>query len=237
MSAPQHKADASLGVQVNEFLEANGLATPMTDPVNSPSRTATADAEKIEKIEGHMREVMMILGLDVSDDSLADTPKRIAKMYVQELFAGLKTDTFPKATTVENKMSYRDLVIEKVTVKSVCEHHFVYFGTAHNTQELGCWVAYIPNEKVLGLSKLNRITDYFARRPQIQERLTAQIALALRYILDTEDVAVVMRAQHFCVLTRGVEDADSNTVTSSLHGRFADEASLRQELMALVNRK
>ena len=137
-----------------------------------------------------MAEVMKILGLDLSDDSLVETPRRIAKMYVQELFAGLKTDTFPKATTVENKMQYGDLIIEKCTVKSVCEHHFVYFGTAHNTQELGCWIAYIPKQKVLGLSKLNRITNYFARRPQIQERLTGQIAHALRYILDTEDVAV-----------------------------------------------
>lgn len=237
MSAPQHKADANLGVQVNEFLAASGMETPMAYPAGHEYLTAASDAYKIDKIEAHMAEVMKILGLDLSDDSLVDTPRRIAKMYVQEIFAGLKTDGFPKATTVENKMKYRDLVIEKVTVKSVCEHHFVYFGTAHNTQELGCWVAYIPNEKVLGLSKLNRITDYFARRPQIQERLTAQIALALRFILNTDDVAVVMRAQHFCVLTRGVEDADSNTVTSSLHGRFAEEASLRQELMALVNRK
>lgn len=231
------KTAPSLGIEVNTYLQSVGMATPMSVLPDSKVLTADADDEKIDKIEGHMAEVLKILGLDLSDDSLVETPRRIAKMYVKELFAGLKTDTFPKVTTVENKMKYGDLIIEKCTVKSVCEHHFVYFGTSHNTQELGCWIAYIPREKVLGLSKLNRITNYFARRPQIQERLTGQIAHALRYILDTEDVAVVMRAQHFCVLTRGVEDADSNTTTSSLHGRFMEEPELRAEMMTLVNRK
>ena len=231
------KTNADLGVQVNTYLESVGMATPMSVPVDSHVLTGEADDAKIDKIEGLMAEVMKTLGLDLTDDSLVETPRRIAKMYVQEIFAGLKTDTFPKATTVDNKMNYGDLVIEKCTVKSVCEHHFVYFGTSHNTQELGCWIAYIPKGKVLGLSKLNRITNYFARRPQIQERLTGQIAHALQFILDTEDVAVVMRAQHFCVLTRGVEDADSNTTTSSLHGRFMNEPELRAELMTLVNRK
>ena len=231
------KTNSDLGVQVNAFLSSVGMATPMRTDLPPGYLTGEFDAMKIDQIEGHMAEVMKILGLDLSDDSLVETPRRIAKMYVQELFAGLKSDTFPKATTVENKMQYGDLIIEKCTVKSVCEHHFVYFGTAHNTQELGCWIAYIPKQKVLGLSKLNRITNYFARRPQIQERLTGQIAHALRYILDTEDVAVVMRAQHFCVLTRGVEDADSNTTTSSLHGRFMEEPDLRAEMMTLVNRK
>jgi GTP cyclohydrolase IA len=230
------KTDAALGIQVNKHLEEKGLHTPMSYPADHPFLTKDSDEGKMEAIEGHMRKVMAELGLDLSDDSLIDTPRRIAKMFVQEIFSGLKSDTFPKVTTVENKMSYGDLIIEKCTAKSVCEHHFVYFGTAHNTGELGCWIAYIPKDKVLGLSKLNRITNYFARRPQIQERLTGQIAEALKYILETDDVAVVMRAQHFCVLTRGVEDADSNTTTSSLHGRFMAEASLRSELMALVNK-
>ena len=230
------KTDVVLGIAVNKHLAEKGLHTPMSYPADNPFLTKEADAGKMEAIEGHMRKVMEELGLDLSDDSLVDTPARIAKMFVQEIFSGLKSDTFPKVTTVENKMSYGDLIIEKCTAKSVCEHHFVYFGTAHNANELGCWIAYIPKDKVLGLSKLNRITNYFARRPQIQERLTGQIAEALKYILETDDVAVVMRAQHFCVLTRGVEDADSNTTTSSLHGRFMTEASLRSELMALVNK-
>lgn len=234
---PVSKTNANLGLEVNTYLQSVGMATPMSVPPDHPSLLAAADDEKIDQIEIHMTEVMKILGLDITDDSLVETPRRIAKMYVQELFAGLKTDAFPKATTVENKMKYSDLVIEKCTVKSVCEHHFVYFGTAHNPGELGCWIAYIPKDKVLGLSKLNRITNYFARRPQIQERLTGQIAHALQYILGTDDVAVVMRAQHFCVLTRGVEDADSNTTTSSLHGRFMNEPELRSEMMTLVNRK
>lgn len=514
---PKSKTNAELGLEVLHVLADAGMATPMDPGLPEGYMTAACDDQKIEGITHHMTEVMKILGLDLSDDSLVDTPRRIAKMYVQEIFGGLKTDTFPKATTVDNKMGYGDLIIEKCTVKSVCvvgstlidtprgripisklkdgdwiytmdpdtfelqlarcenphvtrqnaelvevytdndsvfctpehrflltdgewkaaqdlraddriaslyrstdgtghvflnsggskwhptrtnhrgnalqitehqfvwecfnegvysghedgqrmalhhidevpfnndpvniakltvsehnrihqrtqkladnenrlsavaessartdvrnkrsasvkaywdalkndvdayddirrkmsegrvsevdpvnhrvigvrkvewaedvwnmevpgthlyfangmavhncEHHFVYFGTAHNTQELGCWIAYIPKEKVLGLSKLNRITNYFSRRPQIQERLTGQIAHALKHILGTEDVAVVMRAQHFCVLTRGVEDADSNTTTSSLHGRFMNEPELRAELMTLVNRK
>lgn len=234
---PKSKTNAELGLEVLQVLADAGMATPMDPGLPEGYMTAAYDDQKIEGITHHMTEVMKILGLDLSDDSLVDTPRRIAKMYVQEIFDGLKTDTFPKATTVDNKMGYGDLIIEKCTVKSVCEHHFVYFGTAHNTQELGCWIAYIPKEKVLGLSKLNRITNYFSRRPQIQERLTGQIAHALKHILGTEDVAVVMRAQHFCVLTRGVEDSDSNTTTSSLHGRFMDEPALRAEMMTLVNRK
>ena len=230
------KSDKDLGVKVNEFIKSKGMATPMSIEYGDARLTAEHDEEKIERIAPLMEEIMEILGLDLSDDSLVDTPKRIAKMYVKEIFSGLKTDTFPKATTVENKMSYGDLVVEKVTISSVCEHHFVYFGTAHRSQDLGCWIAYIPKDKVLGLSKLNRIANHFARRPQIQERLTGQIALALQYILGTDDVAVVMKAQHFCVLTRGVEDADSHTTTSSLHGRFMSEPELRQELMSLVHR-
>ena len=236
MSDIKEKADADLGVQVNEFLETAGINTPMIPAWNSEEASSDKDEEKIAKIAPLFEEIMEILGLDLKDDSLNETPMRVAKMYVKEIFTGLKSDTFPKATTVQNKMGYHDLIVEKVTVRSVCEHHFVYFGTAHSREDLGCWVAYIPKDKVLGLSKLNRITDYFSRRPQIQERLTAQIAEALKFILDTDDVAVVMRAQHFCVLTRGAQDADSNTTTSSLHGRFMEEPALRQELMALVNK-
>lgn len=512
------KSDPVLGIAVNQHLEAVGVQTPIVKYANGDYSTCAEDDDKIQSIEASFRDIMHALGLDLTDDSLVDTPRRVAKMFVKEIFKGLKTDTFPKATTVANKMGYNDLVVDKCTVKSNCvvgstlidtprgrvpisklkdgdwvytmnpdtfelqlarcenphitrqdaelievytdndsifctpdhrflltsgewkvaqnlcaddqiaslyrstdgtghvllnsggskwhptntnhrgkalqiaehkfvwecfndtqfnerennsrmalhhideipfnndpenvqkltvsehnriherslkladnenrlkavaessarpevrnkrsasvkeywnalktdpvafdnirqkmsdghaaiqeveavnhrvigvrkvawtedvwnmevpdthlyfangmaahncEHHFVYFGTAHRPESMGCWVAYIPGEKVLGLSKLNRIVDYFSRRPQIQERLTAQVAHSLRFILGCEDVAVVMRCQHFCVLTRGVEDADSFTTTSSLHGRFLAEPELRAELMALVNK-
>lgn len=228
MSLQQSKCDPELGWKVHQHLEKLGIETPMTKLADS------LDAEeKIAIIEPLMVQILETLGLDLRDDSLIETPKRIAKMYVKELFWGLQTKNFPKCTTVENKMKYDEVVIERSTVKSVCEHHFVYFGTAHRG-DLGCWVAYVPNKKVLGLSKINRIVEYFARRPQIQERLTEQVTAALKFILETEDVAVVMKGQHFCVLTRGVEDSDGMTITSSLHGRFRTEPAMRNELMALV---
>ena len=228
MSKHVGKSDPELGWKVHQHLESLGIETPMTKLADS------VDAEeKIAKIEEWQRLTMETLGLDLSDDSLIETPKRIAKMYVKELFWGLQTKHFPKCTTVENKMKYDEVVIERATIKSVCEHHFVYFGTAHRP-DLGCWVAYVPKEKVLGLSKINRIVEYFSRRPQIQERLTEQVTETLKFILDTEDVAVVMKGQHFCVLTRGVEDADGMTITSSLHGRFRTEPAMRNELMSLV---
>jgi GTP cyclohydrolase I len=199
----------------------------MTDLVN------VQDKKKIQTIEKHMIKVLETLGLDLSDDSLIETPKRIAKMYVQELFHGLDYNQFPKCTTVDNKIKHDEVVIERATVKSVCEHHLVYFGTAHRP-DLGCFVAYIPGEKVLGLSKLNRIVDFFSRRPQIQERLTEQIAAAIKFVLEVEHVAVVIKGQHFCVLTRGVEDADGMTITSSLHGGFRTDPALRQEMMSLI---
>lgn len=225
------KTDPILGAEVHAHLVAKGVETPVTPSVKSPSK------EKREVIEESMRTIMDVLGLDLTDDSLVDTPSRIAKMYVDELFYGLDYDNFPKCTTVDNKMEYDEMVVERATVKSVCEHHFVYFGTAHNTEKLGCYIAYMPGKKVLGLSKLSRITDFFARRPQIQERLTLQIAYALQYILESEDVAVIMKGQHFCVLTRGVQDADSNTVTSYLGGRFREDPNLKSELMRLIEFK
>ena len=230
------KKDSVLGNEVERWLQACGRATPMNSDKPEGYNTTKFDDEKILGIAAKFREIMDILGLDLDDDSLAGTPMRVAEMYVKEIFGGLRTDTFPKATTVDNKMGYNDLIVEKVSILSACEHHFVYFGTAHSPSALGCWIAYIPGEKVVGLSKLSRIAAYFARRPQIQERLTSQIAVALQYILGVEDVAVVMRAQHFCVLTRGVRDSDSNTTTSHLSGRFMEEPALRAELMAIVNK-
>jgi GTP cyclohydrolase I len=225
----REKSDPKLGQRVHAHLVDLGIETPITELVNAPSE------EKILKITALQAESLKILGLDLTDDSLIDTPKRIAKMYVEELFYGLSYDNFPKCTEVDNKIHYDEMVIERCTVKSVCEHHLVYFGTSHSP-DLSCWVAYMPGEKVLGLSKLSRIVDFFSRRPQIQERLTVQIAETIKLITGTEDVAVVMKGQHFCVLTRGVEDADGVTITSSLSGSFRDDPNLRSEMMSLIRK-
>ncbi len=222
------KSDAQLGAKVREHLVSVGVETPTTDKI------LVSDKRKIASIEKHFRSIMETLGLDLSDDSLVETPSRVAKMYVNEIFMGLDYNNFPKCTTVENKMHYDEMVVERCTIKSSCEHHFVYFGTAHNPDKLGCYVAYMPKHKVLGLSKINRIVDFFSRRPQIQERLTEQIAETLKFILEVDDVAVLIKSQHFCVLTRGVEDADSLCITSYVGGRFRDDKSLKSEFMAIA---
>lgn len=221
------KTDPALGKRVHEHLKALGLETPVTELVS------VDDKEKIEKITKLQEETLRTLGLDLTDDSLQDTGRRIAKMYVEELFYGLSYDNFPKCTAVDNKLKYDEMVIERCSVKSVCEHHLVYFGTAHRP-DLSCWVAYMPGKSVLGLSKLSRIVDFFSRRPQIQERLTNQIAETIKLITGSEDVAVVMKGQHFCVLTRGVEDSDGVTITSNLNGAFRRDSTLRNEMMSLI---
>lgn len=224
MSLNRTKIDPELGKKVHEYLVEKGIETPTIENGLTPK-------EKISKIEHHFTKIMETLGLDLSDDSLAETPKRVAKMYVGEIFWGLDWENFPKITTVENKMKYDEMVVEKdITVMSNCEHHFV---TIDGTATIG----YIPKNKVLGLSKLNRLTEYFAKRPQIQERLTEQIYHALCFLLDTDDVAVVIKAKHYCVASRGVEDTTSYTTTSKLGGRFRDPNNpiVRQEFMALVN--
>jgi GTP cyclohydrolase I len=173
---------------------------------------------------------MKTMGLDLNDDSLTDTPKRVAKMYVNEIFWGLDYDAFPKCTTVDNKMKYDEMVVERnVNVQSNCEHHFVIIDGLAT-------VGYIPKQKVLGLSKINRIVEYFSKRPQIQERLTEQVYHALSYILETENVAVVIDAQHYCVKSRGVEDVGSSTVTSKLGGCFKSDPAVRAEFMNIVNK-
>jgi len=225
-------ADYELGKQVHEHLKIRGVETPVISDA-----LAAKDTKKIAAIEKNMKNIMEVLGLDLSDDSLIETPKRVAKMYVNELFKGLNYENFPKCTVVENKMKYDEMVVERCTIKSVCEHHLVYFGTAHNSDRLGCYVAYMPKDKVLGLSKINRIVDFFSRRPQIQERLTEQIAETLKFILQTDDVAVMVRSQHFCVLTRGVEDADSYCITSFVSGRFKEEPGIKAEFMSIANRR
>jgi GTP cyclohydrolase I len=178
-----------------------------------------SDKEKIARIEHHFREIMLTLGLDLNDDSLNGTPKRVAKMYVQEIFSGLNPENKPKIALFENKYKYKEMLVEKdITFYSNCEHHFVpIIGKAH--------VAYISNGSVIGLSKINRIVQHFAKRPQVQERLTVQIADELKRALGTEDVAVVIDAVHLCVSSRGVEDINSKTVTSHFSGKFSEEAT------------
>ncbi len=175
------------------------------------------DSLKMELIAKHFEEIMHIMGLDLTDDSLKGTPKRVAKMYIKEIFSGLNPENKPKIALFENAYHYNEMLVEKdIIVHSTCEHHFIpIIGKAH--------VAYISNGKVIGLSKINRIVQYYAKRPQVQERMTIQIANDLQKTLQTEDVAVIIDAKHLCVSMRGVEDVGSQTVTSSYLGQFKEE--------------
>ena len=176
-----------------------------------------SDDEKIDRIAMHFAEIMDILGLDRNDDSLSGTPKRVAKMYVKEIFSGLNPKNFPDIKLFDNKYNYQQMLVEKnILFYSNCEHHFVpIIGKAH--------VAYISSGKVIGLSKINRIVQHFAKRPQVQERLTVQIAEAMKKVMETEDVAVIIDATHLCVSSRGVKDVNSSTVTSYFSGQFEKE--------------
>jgi GTP cyclohydrolase I len=224
MSYNKTKTDPELGQKVHEHLVKMGVETPTVN--NAIERKA-----KIEIIENAFTNIMLTLGLDLSDDSLCDTPNRVAKMYVNEIFWGLDYDAFPKCTAVDNKMKYNEMVCERnINVQSNCEHHFVVIDGLAT-------VAYVPNQKVLGLSKINRIVEYFSKRPQIQERLTEQIFHALQYILETEDVAVMIDAQHYCVKSRGVEDTGSSTVTSKLGGGFKSDPAARAEFYQLARKQ
>lgn len=220
------KNNPELGREVNKHLDSLGINTPITAMVKADRQ------EKLDKITALTHEMLEVLGLDLTDDSLEETPMRVAKMYVDEIFSGLRYDTFPKCTTVENKFSSNDeFVLEKnITLYSDCEHHLrPIIGHAH--------IAYIPGKKVLGLSKLNRVTQYFAQRPQVQERLTQQIAHAIAYITDSQDVMVVIDAGHTCVSQRGIKDTQSTTVTATCLGTFGEAGgSLRKEVMANINR-
>jgi GTP cyclohydrolase IA len=175
-----------------------------------------SDEEKIQKIEDHFKAIMHILGLDLDDDSLRDTPNRVATMYVKEIFSGLNPENKPKISLFENKFHYDQMIVEKdITVHSNCEHHFVpIIGKAH--------VAYISNDKVIGLSKMNRIVHYFCKRPQLQERLTLQIAHEIKELTGTEDVAVLIEAKHLCVASRGIQDDSTSTITAEYLGKFKD---------------
>jgi GTP cyclohydrolase IA len=202
----------------------NHLMTSIETPIREDA-FALDDELKIELIEEKFRDIMNILGLDLNDDSLKGTPHRVAKMYVKEIFSGLNPANKPKIALFENKYQYKEMLVEKdITFYSNCEHHFVpIIGKVH--------VAYISNGSVIGLSKINRIVQYYAKRPQVQERLTIQIANALKDALKTEDVAVIVDAHHLCVSSRGIQDINSSTVTSSYNGKFLSE-QLRNEFLS-----
>lgn len=214
-----NKTDPELGAKVQTHLLSLGIETPMSEMIYSPE-------QKMSMITNSFTNIMNVLGLHLSDDSLIDTPKRIAKMYVNEFFSGLDYMNFPKCTIIDNKFG-SEMVIEKdIKVMSNCEHHFV-------TIDGVATVGYIPRDKVLGLSKLNRIVDFFSRRPQVQERLTNQIWHTLSFILETNDVAVYIDAVHYCVRSRGVSDSNSRTVTNKLGGAFLEHGPTRAEFMSL----
>jgi GTP cyclohydrolase I len=202
-----------------------GIETPMRE-----NAFELTDEEKISKIEDHFKSIMEVLGLDLTDDSLKGTPKRVAKMYIKEIFSGLNPENKPKVALFENKYKYNQMLVEKeITFFSNCEHHFVpIFGKAH--------VAYISNGSVIGLSKLNRIVQYYAKRPQVQERLTMQIANELKKVLMTDDVAVIIDAKHLCVSSTGVQDINSATVTSYYSGKFENEHT-KQEFLKYIDMK
>lgn len=201
----------------------NHLSGSIDTPMRADAFKLT-NQEKIDTIKIHFAKIMNTLGLDLTDDSLIGTPERFAKMYVNEFFAGLDPRNKPKATTFDNKYQYNQMLVEKnINVISNCEHHFLpIIGRAH--------VAYISNGKVIGLSKINRVVEYFGKRPQVQERLTRQIANELKQALNTEDIAVVIDTKHMCVTTRGIKDQDSSTLTMEYSGKFLEEGTRKEFL-------
>ena len=188
-----------------------------------------SDQEKIKSIEKNVFKILQTLGMDLTDDSLKGTPTRVAKMFVNEIFGGLKPENLPKSSTFENKYNYQEMLVEKnITVYSTCEHHLLpIVGKAH--------VAYYSKGTVIGLSKMNRIVEYFSKRPQVQERLTIQIVRALQKALDTKDVACVIDAKHLCVNSRGIKDIDSSTVTAEFGGKFKEKDVKREFLDYIRN--
>jgi GTP cyclohydrolase I len=217
----EHKHD-----EITDEIGDNHVTTSYENPIREDAFDMS-DQDKIDKIEGHVHEIMQTLGMDMTDDSLMGTPKRVAKMYVNEIFGGLSPQKKPKASTFENNYKYGEMLVEKnITVYSTCEHHLLpIIGRAH--------VAYISSGRVVGLSKMNRIVHYYAKRPQVQERLTMQIVKELQKALDTEDVACIIDAKHLCVNSRGINDIESSTVTSEFGGKFKDE-TMRKELLNYI---
>ena len=199
------------------------IATSVENPIRNDA-FLLSDSEKIDAIQADVKNILNTLGMDLTDDSLKGTPKRVAKMFVNEIFGGLSPEKKPQASTFENKYNYGEMLVEKnITLYSTCEHHLLpIVGKAH--------IAYISNGTVVGLSKMNRIVDYFAKRPQVQERLTIQIVKELQIILNTDDVACVIDAKHLCVNSRGIRDIDSSTVTSEYGGQFKNTEIKREFL-------
>lgn len=199
----------------HELIGDNHVATSLETPMREDA-FLLSDEQKMLLIEDKFRDIMNVLGLDLTDDSLNGTPHRVAKMFVKEIFSGLNPNNKPKISVFENKFSYGEMLVEKnINLNSTCEHHFLpIVGKAH--------VAYVASGQVVGLSKINRVVDYFARRPQVQERLTVQIANELKRILKTEDVAVIIDAKHLCVSSRGIQDEGSSTITAEYSGVFKE---------------
>lgn len=222
----KNKCDPELGLRVNKYLEEIGRQTPLL--VNGDGLD---DENKIKIITDSMSTILNTMGLDLADDSLGDTPKRVAKMFVRDIFWGLDYKNFPKITLFDNKMGFDEMLVERdIRFYSDCEHHLrPIVGYAH--------IAYIPRKKIAGLSKLNRVVEYFARRPQVQERLTEQIFHALQYVLETENVAVMIEAEHFCVAQRGVRDTHSSTTTSKTGGVFREQVTALNEFLTIIRHK
>ncbi|MFV8816821.1 GTP cyclohydrolase I FolE [Haliea sp. E17] len=216
---PHTNAISEDALRVRDALRAQGLETPLV----ANGLTATQKQQRIAKA---FTDIVLTLGLDLSDDSLGETPERIARMYVEEIFSGLDYASFPKITAIENKMAVDEMVrVSGISVVSTCEHHFV-------TIDGLATVAYIPAGKVIGLSKINRLVRFFAQRPQVQERLTRQVLVALQTLLETDDVAVTIDAAHYCVKARGVQDVNSTTQTTALGGQFKTDARTRAEFLS-----
>lgn len=214
-------------IQIYEDEGDQHIMTSLETPMR-PDAFELSDDEKVAKIETHFREIMDIMGLDLTDDSLKGTPYRVAKMYVKEIFSGLNPANKPRVALFDNKYRYNEMLIEKnILLQSTCEHHFLpIYGKAH--------VAYISNGRVIGLSKINRLVQHYAKRPQVQERLTMQILEELKTSLNTEDVAVYIDAKHLCVSSRGIKDVASSTVTTAFSGKFEDPA-VRAEFLSAVH--
>ncbi|HCE57298.1 MAG TPA: GTP cyclohydrolase I FolE [Prolixibacteraceae bacterium] len=217
------KGNRTIDINDFELFGDNHIATSIDTPMREDA-FAISDEEKMAIIEDKFRDIMETMGLDLTDDSLRGTPHRVAKMFIKEIFYGLNPENKPKISVFENKFKYGEMLVEKnINMNSTCEHHFLpIVGKAH--------VAYISNGEVIGLSKINRIVDYYARRPQVQERLTVQIADELRKILKTDDVAIIIDAKHMCVSSRGIQDESSSTVTAEYSGKFKDKA-VRDEFL------
>jgi len=215
-----------LELNEHDFIGDNHIGTSDETPMKADA-FVLSDREKMAIIEDHFRQIMDTLGLDLTDDSLKGTPKRVAKMFVKEIFSGLNPENKPSISVFDNKYKYGEMLVEKnISMSSTCEHHFLpIVGKAH--------VAYISSGQVIGLSKINRIVDYFARRPQVQERMTVQIANELKRVLNTEDVAVLIEAKHMCVSSRGIQDETSSTVTADYSGKFKDKYT-REEFLKYV---